>query len=529
MLLITDLFKQKKFPDWFTSHPIFKDITKIRKVFPGIGLPNCEENIRLGADGLAKESALELVADIATHIASRIQTLPKFVASKPDMGDARKIKYARSMALLGAVSALVEKDREAFIKEHNKKLTIKLPSDILIEGDVRPTFREGESLFRVFNKLNESLREGGFAKMQKLENSEAFKAFSTENVPDSKLKIVFSSDGVEGAWDIATMSMRGVRSCQSWGGEYCHCTIGSVIDPFVGIVYLTSGAKYSEHGSKMIRRALVRFVINSKSGKPYFLLDYMYPSADSKVINQFKKFLKAKTGEKFDVEYAPNIDPKLLHKTYMPLTDVRKLLKETSRDGEELHHQDELNSLSSYQDIRITDKSSNKNDKQAELYEKNSAKKTKKFLKDFEKAFSDAIKEIDIAAFSDSLKPAIRKLKGKDKNNFSYNYLLPDFSHSIAKEFIKTVDKKEFTSSDLFLRRIYYSYFINKFKIIDSMKTKLTRSINGKLQLKEKNRIRSEHFISMMGVLLPKLDEVMKANLKELVSKHKPSDILPLP
>ena len=32
-------------------------------------------------------------------------------------------------------------------------------------------------------------------------------------------KIVFSSNGKEGLWDIATMSARGITSCQGWNGR----------------------------------------------------------------------------------------------------------------------------------------------------------------------------------------------------------------------------------------------------------------------------------------------------------------------
>jgi len=531
MIQVADLFKEKKFPNWFKEHPIFKEITTIKKVFPGIGLPNSEDEVIVDNVGPAKECAQGLVSKVEQNLKKRIEGLNKYISSKPDMTAVRKAQGGNALALLTAMDTLM-KDKEAFIGNNKGKLTIKLPSDVMIEGAARPTFRKDETLFRVYNKLNEELTKGRFAKMTKLEDIPQFKSFSTENVPNSKYKVVFSADAANGAWDIATMSMRGVNSCQTWGGGYSHCTIGSVIDPFVGIIYLTSGAKYSEHGSKMIRRCIVRFVIDGTNSKPYLLLDNMYPSVDTKVVNQFKNYLKSKTGGKFEIHYAPNMDREVLSKSYMPLTEVRKLLKETSKDGEDSPH-DTIDSISSYQDIHVIDKESNKNDKHAALFEKNAAKKTRKFLAEFDTAFDKAIKETDIDAFPENLRPLVSKLKGKklkgDKNHFNYSYMIPQFSHSIGNAFAKTVDKKQFTSSDLFVRRLYLSYFNNKSKVISDVKTKLTREMNGKLQLKDKEKIRSEQFISIMNILLPKIDEAMKTKLRELVSTHKIYKQMPLP
>src|SRR5258708_909075 len=528
MVLIADLFKEKKFPNWFTKHPVFNKITKISKVFPSIGLPNCEEGIKIDNVKPAIEAAKQLIASIDNNIAHRLETLPKFISCKPNMSEGRKTQGSKLIALLSAVSGIVHsKERGSFIVERNGRLTINLPLDINIDGDDRPAFREGQSLFRVYNKLNDLLEEGKFAKLERLEDIHAFKTFSTENVPNNQLKIVFSSDDIAGAWDIATMSMRGVKSCQSWDGEYKHCTIGSVIDPFVGIMYLTSGAKFSEKGSRMIRRCLVRFVVDSKTNKPYLLMDYMYPSADTRVVEQFKNFLKSKTGGKFNVQYAPNIEGDGLKNTYMPLTEIRKLLKKTS--GHDDGSCEGLESIASYQDIRVVDKSSNKNDKNAILFEKNVKKKIGRFLKDFDKSFLEAIKETNIEAFPNSLKPTITKLKGDDKKEFNFSYLISDFARSIGNAFVKSVDKEAFTSSDLFAKRIYQSCFANRSKVLNEIKSKLVKDMNGKLQLKDKGKLKSEHIISMMNILLPKTNELMKPKLKELVSKCSSSKVSPLP
>lgn len=524
MIKTADLFKAKKFPNWFADHPIFKKVDKIKKVFPSIGLPNSEEEIQVDNIAPAKEAARQLVAAVGSNISRRIEGLEKYIAKKPEMTAARKAQGDKCLLMLKGILALMN-NKPAFIGNVNGRFTLKMPSDIVVNGEA--IFRETQSLFRVYNRLNEYLSDGHFSKMTKLEEMYQFKTFSTENVPNNKFKIVFSADGADGLWDIATMSMRGVKSCQSWDGEYKHCTIGSVIDPYVGIIYLTSGAKFSDHGSRMMKRCIVRFVIDSTTNKPYLLLDNMYPNFDENVYKQFAKFLKSKTEDKFDVKYAPNT--KDINKTYLPSNEVRKLLKQTDRDGEKGDNLSDLDSLASYQDYKVKDKEANKNDKQGMLYEKNAKKKTQKFVNDFGKAVKIAVDNLEDNDVPESLKPIINKLKGTDKKNFNYSYVIPEISKTIANSFVKSVDKASFTNSDLLLRRIFCSYFNNKDSIINEVKSKMAKEINGKLQPKGKNKIGADKFVALMRLLSPKIDIVMKDKLRKLLLKDKLETELPLP
>jgi hypothetical protein len=94
-------------------------------------------------------------------------------------------------------------------------------------------------------------------------------------------KVVFSSD----PWDIATMSMRGVNSCQKWvmrdsywyRYDIVHCKrlIGSIIDPCCAIIYVSDGTK-TEYGEKMLSRMVVRFIINRETGKGTLFADTLY-------------------------------------------------------------------------------------------------------------------------------------------------------------------------------------------------------------------------------------------------------------
>lgn len=105
------------------------------------------------------------------------------------------------------------------------------------------------------------------------------------------------------------MSMRGISSCQTWTdgghGNSAH-VIGSMADPFTGIIYLTTGGKYNEYGTKMIRRCVVRFVVNEKTKKPFIMLERMYPALDQSTKDTFISFLKERSSNKLDVVYQPD-------------------------------------------------------------------------------------------------------------------------------------------------------------------------------------------------------------------------------
>jgi hypothetical protein len=84
---------------------------------------------------------------------------------------------------------------------------------------------------------------------------------------------VFSSSGPKGQWDIATMSVRGVSSCMRWQNAPKEL-IGSMVDPCVGIAYITDGSK-TKRGENMYARTLVRYVMNRK-GKTALLIEDTY-------------------------------------------------------------------------------------------------------------------------------------------------------------------------------------------------------------------------------------------------------------
>jgi hypothetical protein len=122
---------------------------------------------------------------------------------------------------------------------------------------------------------------------------------------DRRRKIVFSGSGYRALWDIATMSMRGISSCQSWNGSHRSKVIGSMADPYCGIIYTTTG-KETNKGTRMSRRALVRFVIHRLTGRPALLVERIYPVDpdgvfDYRTFQLFSDFLRRKTNNKFPI------------------------------------------------------------------------------------------------------------------------------------------------------------------------------------------------------------------------------------
>lgn len=110
-------------------------------------------------------------------------------------------------------------------------------------------------------------------------------------------RIVFSCENKVGAWDIATMSMRGIRSCMSWDAANAPALVGSIIDPCCGIIYLTDG-KDTKYGTNMLYRAVVRYVVHKDVG-PCLFIENLYAQNNNVKANYinlaFATFLHNKT------------------------------------------------------------------------------------------------------------------------------------------------------------------------------------------------------------------------------------------
>ena len=126
-----------------------------------------------------------------------------------------------------------------------------------------------------------------------------------------KMYIGFSSQAMMGLWDIATMSMRGVCSCMHWENPHSTHLVGSVTDPFLGIVYITDN-KLTPYGITFNWRSLVRFVYCWKSKEYKLLLERVYKDTGNKIPTVYnnKDAFAPQISEVFRSFLKKHVDPK---------------------------------------------------------------------------------------------------------------------------------------------------------------------------------------------------------------------------
>lgn len=152
------------------------------------------------------------------------------------------------------------------------------------------------------------------------------------------LNIVFSSDRIAGLWDIATMSMRGVMSCMHWENHHHSHLLGQMLDPFIGVIYLTDNTK-TPYGRSMIKRSVVRIIYDELEKKfsifvekPYARTEntkpYVYDNKcpdHSEITDYFIKYLIEKTNNKIEIfSYKSNF--KKIKNCNMPAAYPREFL-----------------------------------------------------------------------------------------------------------------------------------------------------------------------------------------------------------
>jgi len=333
MVSIDTLFKNDKYayPHWIKNNPVFNELSYIRKVFPTIGLSNFEKKIVINNHKEIISFANQLLDVIADNMSNRITKLSKF-AKKGKIGKKRRKQLELILGVMGALGNSIRIEKSKFINiTPTGKIALAIPNDIVFNDDI--FLKSGSGVFKTYDKISLLLEENKFLKLNPLHTAPQFKSFSSINIPSKENLVIFRSDGAEGIWDIATMSQRGIHSCQTWdqgvgnGGKI----IGSMIDPFTAIIYLTSGEPFNTFGSKMIRRCIVRYVIDEQAG-PYLLLEKMYPAFDKPSLDTFVDSIKEQIST-IPIFYAPDIGGRAtydrnnkLFKSYIPLSDELKLL-----------------------------------------------------------------------------------------------------------------------------------------------------------------------------------------------------------
>ncbi len=278
---VRHIIDNTKYPDYIRNHAVFNKFDKISKVFPSIGLPNISGDCPYS-------NIIEARTDATNLLYSDIRLAIYGAMGQYGVSEAIRILLSQIYANIGSYYPQM-------ILEEEGRLTLKFNMDVGT-WDGKVFAKKGEGVFKVYNKLVEKCKAiNSNIVMMALEAMPYFKAFSSSNVPSGKkFKTVFSASGQEGAWDIATISMRGISSCQGWGSSQSRGLIGSISSKYVGVLYITGGDPFNEYGSKMLRRAMVRFCVNKITKTPALLIDKVYPGDDLSVRSIFREFLKTK-------------------------------------------------------------------------------------------------------------------------------------------------------------------------------------------------------------------------------------------
>jgi hypothetical protein len=466
VILSTDLFRGKAVPPFFKDHNLFRNPIKVQKVFPSIGLPNFRDKANI-------DKCLIDVKKEGTYVHNLLKTMTDMmivardgVALKADRLQYLETKEGRDVAraklneiynfsnVLTTLSACVDPYNKdvltGAIQTSEGKIVLKLIKDIS-DANGKIVFRKDESLFKVFNKTKDKCAtfEVQFAS---LEQSESFKIFSKENIPNKEFSIIFSSEGSEGAWDIATMAMRGIKSCQRWDGEYPRCLIGSILSKFVGVMYLTSGvasdpnAGYSNLGTKMMRRSVVRYAIDADEDKPCILIDKMYPELDKDVLSLFVNAIKSRT--ELPVYYAQDLGNKLRH-IYLPAEKIREEIIDR-----EWSYQD--TPLKSKHDLHVYLLNHNKDEVEREI---------KGFKINL--ALFIARKMEEVYSGSISVDSEIKKTINNVRMNTSFTPFCEQLAGYILNAY-RAPPSKDFTNSKVFYRKYLMEFLLKRKSILAS-------------------------------------------------------------
>lgn len=503
MIDTKELLADKRFPAWIKDHSVFKVNKKIDKIFPHIGLANCNEECTVDNSREAVASAKNLLHDISRVMGERSRKLANFAKKKETpsterkkMNAKRKKKYENCQHLLGALAGTLANGQDKLIVTNNGKITLNLSGDVK-DADGEVVFKSGEGLFRVYNKLSDLLSDGKFVPLQKLDNLNYFKDFSSKNVPSDKFRICFSSDGTEGLWDIATMSMRGISSCQTWGGGNATHVVGSMVDPFTGIIYLTSGVKHGTYGTKMLRRCVVRFVVNEKSKKQYIYLERMYPALDQGTKDTFIKFIEKKTDKKYPVIYGPDVYGRTeMNGNYVPMAGIIKGMQPQDhpyRDSGMPYKTDPLDLYGSFKE------------KVDVIFSRVSATLGSKVL--------STARTMKIASIPEGSRDAFRNLRGTSYYG-DYSYLVYEDLAAMSKRFFNGLDSSKFDNINEFVKQA-----LNEFSTDLSKKIRDTIAescVNRKI-----GKIDNDTLEKLSTDSSKKILEFMKDELKKIVISKK--------
>lgn len=510
---LQELLATKKLPSWLVRDKVFKSFDKVNKIFPGIGLSNFVEPCKLSDYDGVKNIAKALISNARVYLNSSLIVLA--AARVPAKKQAKVIQLRSVLSnlvnacLVPATGAI----NDDLIKIVNDRVSLNLYCDI-IDDQNKVYFRKNEGFFRVYNKLSAELAALRCkATLPKIEKNPYFKLFSSDNLPGDRFSIVFSSVGSDGLWDIATMSMRGISSCQRWNGAHKKCLIGSMIDPYVGILYLTAGTKFNELGSKMIRRCIVRFAVDDKTKKPFLLIDRMYPALSEEVLNKFISVVKTKTDNKYDVLYGPMLPGDMYRSSYIPESSATKKL---------------VGNTASYKDTKI------RTGKAPTIPSLERHQFNTDLMNMINQASSRAIETIksNMKIVNDNVDDVPSKLLIDRIVNS------PDFVTVDLRKYTNAIYNHLAASNELDKKKLYFNFLVNKKEILKKPTKTLFNDINkyysNKPHKTKQNKEMSltgkankKNFGFVMDYITNNISKDMKTSLLEMVSSNK--EVINLP
>lgn len=275
--LTTSCTKNRFFPNFVIGSPIVRSNMEIEKIFPKIGLPNFREavDVKLNFDDMQLDKVIHLAVkkwlEKWKDDGRSLSGLPKGL---------EQFKMSRVLYVLQELDRRFNK-REGIGTNSSGKvvLTTGIPS-----YDGKALIKSGSDCFKLVKTL---LNYGSkYAHIDLM---------SSDDMRDQckNLHVMFRSDGLDGAWDLVTMSMRGPKSCMRWEAKQSPALVGSIVDPGCGIIYLTNDSK-TPYGPKMLFRAVVRLAIligqNGSESTPTLMIDRVYSSFYKNKLGEVGKF-----------------------------------------------------------------------------------------------------------------------------------------------------------------------------------------------------------------------------------------------
>jgi hypothetical protein len=352
--------QDQKYPEFIRNSMIIKAYPEPKKVFPYIGLKNQEislSKIEIEPSSISIEDILQKVYD-NTHTA--YEAIGKFICKNPAHKSIDRCNELREDigSILDSLANAIDSDydRKRWLKKSKNTYSIIFNPQYHDGFHILPSSVVGQSLLSLLERVKTLL--------------EPFKI--TLNIPDlvlcnttadklldkKSLKLVFSSDGPQGMWDIATMSQgRGIMSCMNWSSDRATSLLGSMVDPFAGIIYITDGSK-TKNGYKMLYRSVVRL---TEGDKKTILIERIYKGAkvsgDLRKVQQiFIAFIRQITKGKIEVCCCSDeMDDEaydLVRSLNIPLSEPVKQIMDLYDDGSDYGYCD--SQYISYRDSEVT-------------------------------------------------------------------------------------------------------------------------------------------------------------------------------